>query len=542
MQYPYTPSADTAFAISQVGTAAVVAAAVFGRSRLLAAGLGVAAIGSFTSLREWAAWLVLALAVGAGALLRAESTPEATPPFVRERRLGLLAFAAAALTSLIVFRRYPSMDEEWAFSFQADVFAHLRAFAPAPPCTPVFESPWIYFWQGRWFTQFTPGWPLALAPFSLLGLSWLGSPVALGLMVVGVSRLAQRAHSPRAGVAAAVIAMASAAALLNGGSRFSHIFVGALFAWAVESACAVADRPSVKSALILGTCLALLPATRPGDGLCLAPPVLVWAVWSLRSRRRVLAIAAGVAMLWTLLTLVILRAQLGVWFRTGYALTELMVPWSRFGMSAPKLHELAEAVPLGAMSYCFWPCAPAIGVAGLLVTRARALRWMLGAGALCLVVFYAFVEFTRIQYWGYGPRYHVPLLVPFAVGGGVLFARIDRAAVRHALTAIAALVTVWLGVYLYPVAHAEAYARASVERAIDRRGLANAVVTVEEHEVGRFPIERTHNLGEIHDQSVLIVLRGTPADRRCLKDAFPDRRLYRALGRGEVTLVEDDWP
>lgn len=609
MQYPYTPSADIAFAASQLGTAALLAGLLLqtgkSRSRLLMIGsvasaavsalaftstpwlLGLLALSGLLGIGAWrilrrprpAALLALTtiavaalhrvtgsnrestalqlLLLGAhvGFFLRAPSREDetfepATSPW--EKRLGVLAFAAAALVSVVVFRRFPSMDDEWAYTYQADVFAHLRAWAPVPRCSASFESLWIYSWEGRRFTQFTPGWPLALAPLATLGAVWLGSPAALGLLAIAVSRLGCRCVPPkqqrRASVAAPLLAMASASALLNGGSRFAHVFVAALLAWAVESACALRDaagagRPALGHSLILGSCVALLPITRPGDGLCLAPPVVVWSVHALwrEGRARALLPALASAGFFGLLALVILRLQIGTWFRTGYALTPLFQPWAQFGMSPPKPTDLAEAVPLGAIGYCFFPCAPALGAAGLVLGRARGVRTMLGLGVLALVGFYAFVEFTRVRYWGYGPRYHVPLLVPLSVGGAVVVARITRRALTAALIATTVLVTIGIGACLYPVAEREAYRRGAVERAIERRQLTNAVVTLERREVGEYPEERTHNLG-IETPPVLVVLRGTPADRRCLNEAFPGRRLYRALGHDEVTLVEDSWP
>ena len=71
-------------------------------------------------------------------------------------------------------------------------------------------------------------------------------------------------------------------------------------------------------------------------------------------------------------TLILLRLQLGEWFKTGYAIfdasfirgTETMLSW-------PKPNEVRYGVPLATGSYCWWPAAPALGLAGLIVALGR---------------------------------------------------------------------------------------------------------------------------------------------------------------------------
>ena len=64
-------------------------------------------------------------------------------------------------------------------------------FAPTgaiPPCASMFENYWVFRHEGRAFSQYTPGWPLFMAPFSRLGVIYLAGPVMAGILAVGIGR------------------------------------------------------------------------------------------------------------------------------------------------------------------------------------------------------------------------------------------------------------------------------------------------------------------------------------------------------------------
>ena len=53
-----------------------------------------------------------------------------------------------------------------------------------PRCS---KTTWVFRHNGHAFSQYTPGWPLFMAPFSRLGLIDLAGPVVGGIMAVGVA-------------------------------------------------------------------------------------------------------------------------------------------------------------------------------------------------------------------------------------------------------------------------------------------------------------------------------------------------------------------
>ncbi len=104
--------------------------------------------------------------------------------------IGMLA---SAIVATVVMNRWTSSGDEWGDTFQAALFAKLRAYGTVPPCGEAFRSFWVFHYMGRAFAQYTPGWPYFMTPFVALGAAWLAGPASLGLLAAGVSRLARRA-------------------------------------------------------------------------------------------------------------------------------------------------------------------------------------------------------------------------------------------------------------------------------------------------------------------------------------------------------------
>src|SRR5262249_55246397 len=81
----------------------------------------------------------------------------------RRNRDDLFLFAfgllAATFVAVYVLYRYPASGDEWAYQYQADLFAHGRPYGPVPDCPSFHMSYWIYYWMGRAFCQYTPSWP-----------------------------------------------------------------------------------------------------------------------------------------------------------------------------------------------------------------------------------------------------------------------------------------------------------------------------------------------------------------------------------------------
>lgn len=285
--------------------------AAFGTlSAVLALRLGVAAVGLVGQVALWwlsgfvtesegelcglyLAWLGLVLGLlGRGARPAAPVTSAqspAEPSYVAHDALAFaLATLAAALVCLLVMHKRDGTADEWAYTYQAAVFAKGRIYATSPRCQPYLENFYVFESGGRLFSQYTPGWPLYLALFVWPRAVWLGGPVALGLAAVGIARLSRSAartltvgegHAslrtiPAAGTWGAVLATLGTTILILAASRYPHVLLIALYAWSAEALLVVTapgTGPSRQIAwgCILGSTSALACATRPGEGVTL---------------------------------------------------------------------------------------------------------------------------------------------------------------------------------------------------------------------------------------------------------------------------------
>jgi len=485
-----------------------------------------------------------------------------------------LATLCAAFVGHVILDGMVGSADEWAYTYQAAVFAKLRAYAQEPPCTWAYQNFWVFPYMGKQFSQYPPGWAYFMVPFVRLGVPWLAGSFALGLFVVGTARLARRAMSladdgtasarevSAAGVSAAVVIIASSTMLINGASRYPHVFVLVNYVWALEALLHLAspgDEPShpLRWASLLGACAALLLATRPLDGAGLGVGLFAYYVYALVRRRfsakSVCATAVAFAIVGGL-TLIILRLQLGKWFTTGYSLNSIVHPWNKFVFVKPKPSEWRWGFPLATGSYCWWPCSLAIGFAGLasLGRRGRAINTILLLSLLPVLVPYAFLNLGRGYDWGYGPRYQLILVVPMALGTGVAFARLYGTAIRRhaarlsaALSAGAFAVAVMaaaVGVLriaplVYPFNYTAVRNENRLQQAIRDAHIHKALVIAMPGTGGVDPGDLTQNLPlDLYpDQDVIIAVAHTPGLERCVFDRHPDRAVYRADGR-EVRL------
>jgi hypothetical protein len=494
------------------------------------------------------------------------------PVWVDDVAAFVLGTLAGVLACWIVLHGWTGSGDEWGDTYQAALFAKLRAYAVVPHCSEAFRAFWVFQYMGRSFAQYTPGWPLFMAPFVALHLVWLAGPASLGLLAAGVGRLARRAASgfskgsdppPRAEVRAAGrfaagLTLLSSTVLINGGSRYPHVFVAAMFAWSVEALLTISTNESPPMPVkrqwqwgaTLGSAAVLMLAARPGDGATLGVGLFLYFAYALVRRRMPWRAIAGAAIPFAAigaLTLVILRLQLGRWFVTGYSLASDLYPWAKVAWSLPKPDEYKTAITLATGAYCWWPLAPSVGMAGIAAMRGRAQRigFVFFFGVVPLVILYTLQEMGRTFSMGYGPRYLFPAVVPMAVGGGVVFgqlwtyarsAAVDRSALAAAGPAVLALTAVLLGVVriaplIYPFAFADSQNHNRLHEAIAKAGLENALVFASASLTDTDPMDLPENLPpELYpNQDVLIAVDHNPDETQCVRRMNPTRTVYRAL-------------
>ncbi len=191
---------------------------------------------------------------------------------------------AGSLAAVWVLRAFPNSGDEYNYLFEAKTFLAGRLWNPEPPLSEVFSFYHASFQDGKWFTQYPPGWPVLLALTMGLHLpAWLACPLAGGLVLFALFKLGQRREGPLGGALAVGLVVFSPFFLFNAGSYFNHVpaaAAGLLFCW---GGAAFFDRPRLSNAWLAGTALGALGLIRPLDALLLACPFCVEA--SSRARR-----------------------------------------------------------------------------------------------------------------------------------------------------------------------------------------------------------------------------------------------------------------
>lgn len=466
----------------------------------------------------------------------------------------LLGLVVGALASVYVLERGIDSSDEWAYTYQAALFAKGRSFGIEPPCAEAFRNFWVFFVDGRLFAQYMPGWPLFMVPFVWLKLVWLAGPASLGLLAVFVGRLARRlANGPSSARVYATIAALSCVfantLIINGGSRFPHIFVAVLWASALDAALALADAPTTKRAVWLGASVGWLAITRPPDALALSVGIAVfvlhaWARRRIRLQHVLAAFCASIALLG--FALVTARLQVGYWGKFPYQLTSVFHPWNVVKYSFPPPNLLKWHLPLATGAYCWFPLAPAIGVGGLLAAKrsAKPLVLMLTFGSLLLLAYYSMLEIGRGTDFGYGPRYQLPLVVPMALGGAIFFGEMQRRARSLVLgfgSVIALVGAFRVGTFTFPFNHALLVASMAPEHAVAVTHTSNAIVRISRgtHPYGDWDVTRNYPYGT-YANDVLYVGDVNPSLTQCLRREFSGRTFLRTERRGDgVVLVPD---
>ncbi|MFO0678996.1 MAG: hypothetical protein U0169_20880 [Polyangiaceae bacterium] len=492
---------------------------------------------------------------------------------VADASIFLVAMLAATAFAVFVLERRIDSSDEWAYTYQAATFAKFRAYADAPPCADSFQNFWVFQTEGRTFSMYTPGWPLFMAPFiRLFRAPWLAGPAAFGILAVAVARLARRAatsfldedYVAPAGVLAALVTTLSTMTLVNAGSRYSHVFVAALFATAMECLAAAStkgrgNRAEFLSGTVLGVAVAGIGASRPADGATLASGLALYALYAvLRGKLSWRACLGGVFGL-TLVAvpvLVILRLQIGRWFATGYSLIPLIHPWAVMRFSVPGWDDLKWGFPVATSTYCWWPNSIALGAFGLasLGRSERRLAFISFVSSTALVTLYCASEYGRGYDWGFGPRYVLPLLVPCAVGGGVALARVWVDATREFVPgpplrtgggAVLAATAIVLGVvrlapFVVPSVKASLGPMRELVDVVEKTRAKNALVLIPPYagfRNGGLDLTQNYPATLYPRADVFYVMEKSPESVTCLRNAFPDRVLLRATRAGaEVRL------
>jgi 4-amino-4-deoxy-L-arabinose transferase-like glycosyltransferase len=146
-----------------------------------------------------------------------------------------LAFAGSLIVSRQVFERLPHLEDEFAYLYQARIFARGQVAIATPQPIRAYWQPFLLDVYDHRFAKYTPGWPLLLAVGARLDAPWIVNAWLAMLTVALVYRLGREVFDPATGAVAALLMASSPAALLLDGTLMSHtasLFFTTLFLYA----------------------------------------------------------------------------------------------------------------------------------------------------------------------------------------------------------------------------------------------------------------------------------------------------------------------
>jgi len=202
-----------------------------------------------------------------------------------------LVFAAMLLTSIVsdvIFERLPHLEDEYAYLFQARIFAAGDSYIETPDPSNAYWQPFLLNLDGKRFGKYPPGYPMLLAIGAGVGLPWVVNVWFAGLNVAMAYRVARDLYDSVAGIAASVLLTISPIALLLNGSLMSHtttLFFVLVFIYSLLRL-ERSKRWLLWWGAIGGISLGMVIASRPLVSVGVAAPFIVYSVlrllWPLR--------------------------------------------------------------------------------------------------------------------------------------------------------------------------------------------------------------------------------------------------------------------
>jgi len=188
---------------------------------------------------------------------------------------SVFALVFCSLFSALVFERIPHVHDEIDYFFQARLFLSGRLYAPSPCFKEAFDFPHMIN-NGRWYSQYTPGFPLLLLAGLISGLPWLLNPVLAALSVILLYYLGKEVYNPRVGLLAALLGSVSPWFLVMSSTMMSHtssLFFSAFFLLFLFRSL---RRPDVRNGVLAGIGLGMALLIRPYNAALMSFPFLVY--------------------------------------------------------------------------------------------------------------------------------------------------------------------------------------------------------------------------------------------------------------------------
>jgi hypothetical protein len=460
---------------------------------------------------------------------------------------GLTALALG-LGTHAVYHAHPLSMDEYAPVFQSAVFAEGRLAGQFPPDL----VPWLIargflnvFFKadaaGQVVSSYWPGHALLLAPFTLLGASWLLNPLLGGATVLVMHRLAREllGKAEWAGLVV-LLTLASPAVTINAVSYYSmpaHLLANAAFAMLLV-------RPSAPRAFLAGVIGSIaLVLHNPVPHLLFSVPWIVWLALHEKRLKLIAAIAAGY------LPISLLVGFGWAWYyrSIGSPLTALEVAaktgpgsmlWQfwRNVLELPSHDMLMNRFwALGKLWLWSTPALIALAIAGLFRVHRQAVWRVLAGCAVLTLSVYFFVPFDQGHGWGFRYFHATWLVLPLFAVAAIAPMRGSNEASSfrlHGYLAACAMLSLVLMTSLRAIQVEGFISRHLAQVPVAPDGETR--VTIVEPLGGYYLADLAQNDPFLRQRSLVLVTRGPSRDEVMMSKRFPQYTLLYKDRRGSV--------
>jgi hypothetical protein len=347
---------------------------------------------------------------------------------------ALFVFVLTNILSYFLFDHIPHVHDEIDYLFQAKIFKLGKLDMPSPPAKEFFDFPHMIN-NGRWYSQYTPGYPFLLLLGLVVGAPWILNPILAAFSIVLFYFLGKEIFNKTVGLFASILGTISIWLLLMSSTMMSHtscMFFLALFVLFLFRSL---KNPSAANGLFMALALGMALLIRPYTSFLIAFPLLVF--YTVKQFLKLKSTTKNVAA-FTLATLLVLSVLMayntatnGNPLRMGYIVCYGKEVLPGFGISGcynlihtPYQGALNTGIYLKSLNFILfgWPSSLFLALFALLILGSvkpdfRKKILLLFSSFICLMVGYFF-------YWGtvetIGPRFYfegIPLLILLSAFG-----------------------------------------------------------------------------------------------------------------------------
>lgn len=196
-----------------------------------------------------------------------------TPKLVIVCAIFVLIFTN--IFSYFIFDHIPHIPDEIDYLFQAKIFLLGKLYVKSPEPRGFFNYSHIIN-NGKWYSQYTPGFPLLMLLGLLIGAPWLINPLLASLSIFLFYLLGKQLYGTRIGILSAAFGAISIWFLIVSSTMLSHISCVFFLSIFLLFVLRLVKSPSVLNASCAGLSLSMSLLIRSYSTLVFAFPFLIF--------------------------------------------------------------------------------------------------------------------------------------------------------------------------------------------------------------------------------------------------------------------------